>query len=590
MTHYYISYYNPLSHFVEFEVQINDLNTEIAEICLPAWRPGRYQIQNFAKNIRKFNITDNEGKELSFSKTNKDTWRVETEGNKSIRVHYEYFAFTMDAGNSWLDDEQLYLNFVNCCAYEKTQMNQPCEVHLKLPQDYQIACGLRQTTHHTLFAPSYYRLVDSPMIASATLKQISYTEGEREFILWIQGQLPRSEEEIINDFKAFTQLQVEEMGEFPSPDYHFLFQCLPYKHYHGVEHWNSTVITIGPAEELSERKLYKEFLGVSSHELFHTWNVIRLRPKEMTPYDFQYENYHNTGYITEGITTYLGDLFLVQSGVFELDEYLTELDKHFKRHLEAGWNNMSVSASSFDLWLDGYEKGIPGRKVSIYTAGALAALTLDWLIRLQWNNERSIMDVMRLMWERHGVDQSGYTEDDFKRSAEEVFGDNQRGNTVMCQAYGKSNSCFEDFFNDQINGRSKHIDVLERLAPNFGLEIIKTIPESIEESHFGFRLVENTVLDIAENSPAAHQLSINDKILSIDNVPFSKGGLTDAIEWNLEIDRYGRKIKVKLKKEENAYSSNEQFFSLNQIRLKNELDPSEKIQLKAWLKGAASNI
>ena len=578
MIRYYISFSNPISHFIELEVKIDELSTESIELCLPAWRPGRYQIQNFAKNIRGFHITGEQGQELPFEKINKDRWLVQVKGNKSISVHYEYFAFIMDAGNSWLDDEQLYLNFINCCIYEPSKPDLPCEIHLDLPEGYQVACGLEQKSQYVLSAPNYYKLVDSPMIASPTIHRLVYEVASSSFNIWIQGEFPIDEQKVIDDFKAFTTLQIGKMGPFPCTDYHFLVQCLPYKHYHGVEHWNSTTITIGPAKELSERKLYKEFLGVSSHELFHTWNVIRLRPKEMTPYDFQQENYHKTGYVTEGITTYLGDLFLAQSGLFSPEEYLTELNKHFQRHSEAGWNNMSVSDSSFDLWLDGYEKGIPGRKVSIYTAGALAALTLDWLIRLQWNNRRSIMNVMRLMWKRYGADQSGYYADDYKEAAIEVFEENQPGNPILVMAYQSDNSCFEDYFDKQINGCSEHVNVLKHLAGSFGLDIVEELPESPEERYFGFRLASDIVSAIDETSPAFSQLSLNDKILSINELPQAKWSIDGSQQLVLEIDRYGRKLTVNL-----VPDPHDAFFLQPQIKMKHTMTQEERHNLKSWL-------
>src|SRR5690606_25406290 len=117
-----------------------------------------------------------------------------------------------------------------------------------------------------------------------TLKHEVYTVQDIPFHIWIQGDCQPDFVRIIKEFTAFTIEQLELFGDFPVSDYHFLFQILPYKHYHGVEHGNSTVITLGPSEILMAPLLYKELLGVSSHELFHTWNIKKIRPKEMLPY------------------------------------------------------------------------------------------------------------------------------------------------------------------------------------------------------------------------------------------------------------------------------------------------------------------
>lgn len=525
---YNISFSNPLSHFVQFEVEITALSGKYTVLHLPSWRPGRYQIQNFAKNIRSFSVADENGKPLEFEKISKDSWQVALDGSTSIKVFYQYYAFAMDAGNSWLDENQLYLNFVNCCIYAEEKLNAPCEIHLALPEDYQVACGLKKLDEHKLYAPNYYQLVDSPMMASASLRHITYHYSKTKYHLWIQGDLPKTDAEVIADFEAFTKKEIEILGELPCEDYHFLFQCLPYKHYHGVEHWNSTVITIGPSEELKDRKLYKEFLGVSSHELFHTWNVIRLRPKEMVPYDFQAENYHTTGYITEGITTYYGDLILARSGVFSFEEYVEELNKLLSRHFENdGRKNYSVAESSYDLWLDGYEKGIPGRKVSIYNEGALAALILDLSIRSKFNNEKSLDDVIRLMWERHGKDMTGYTDKNYRAIVEEVYEESLYA-----------------YFNEVLFGTADYKEWLAPLFEKFGFQLLELPKDNGIEHNFGFKTQDQIVTAIAAGSHAETVLSLKDKIEQTEE---TDNGL------KLTIDRFGVKKTVEVKSGDEFY-------------------------------------
>lgn len=140
------------------------------------------------------------------------------------------------------------------------------------------------------------------------------------------------------------------------------------------------MIVLGPDDE--GEGLYTDLLGVSSHELFHAWNIIRIRPQELLPYDFTKENYFTTCFVAEGVTTYYGDLFLRRSGIFDDVAYYRELQVYMKRHFENNRDaQQSLAESSWDLWLDGYEKGIPKRKVSVYHKGALVALILDITIR-----------------------------------------------------------------------------------------------------------------------------------------------------------------------------------------------------------------
>src|SRR5690606_35838799 len=217
-------------------------------------------------------------------------WAIELEGVNSVTIHYQYYAHQMDGGGSVVDDTQVYINFINCLLYADGQMDKPCQVQLSLPEHYIIACGLEQEGQ-LLMADSYYHLVDSPLMASPTIQKLSYSVAGYDFHIWINGDWHPDPNKLLPAFKAFTKVQISIMEGFPCPEYHFMFQILPYRFYHGVEHFNSTVIVLGPSESMDTTESMENLLGVSSHELFHTWNVIRIRPKEMLPYAFDRENY-----------------------------------------------------------------------------------------------------------------------------------------------------------------------------------------------------------------------------------------------------------------------------------------------------------
>ena len=558
---YKFSFDNPNRHFLDIslEFEASCLHTELT---LPSWRPGRYQIQNFSKNIKNVKAYNEKGEALSIKKTAKDTWSLENTQGK-ITVNYSYYAFVMDAGNSWLDDEQVYINFINCAMYIRDKMNEACRIELDIPKNYRVATGLKHEVENVYSCPSYYILVDSPLMASANLRHIPYQVAGYNFHIWIQGELPKTDHEVINDFIPFTELQTKVMGGFPCDDYHFLFQCLPYKHYHGVEHWNSTMITMGPSEDLKDRKLYKEFLGVSSHELFHTWNVIRLRPKEMMPYDFQKENYHETGFVTEGLTTYYGDLFLGRCGVFSREEYLLELNKLLKRHYDNdGRKHYSVAESSYDLWLDGYERGIPARKVSIYNEGALAALILDLKIRLKTDSAQSLDDVTRLMWQRHGRDFTGYTYQDYQSAAEQIYGDS-----------------LANYFSEIISGTKAYEYELEALLTAFGLSFELKAPTKSEEAGFGIKILKHSnryfIDQIAIGSFAEEQLSLKDEILTVNGNSY-EGTWPEDEHITLEVNRFGRKLTFVLERGKQIY------FPVYQVSFNEDATKVQKSNLEKW--------
>ncbi len=499
---YTFSKNNKEKYFLDITIkcQLNGQNETTFQ--LPSWRPGRYELQNFSKHVRDFTAFNENGDTISYTKQNKDTWLVNTKGLKEVTARYSYFARQMDAGGSWVDDTQWYINFINCAMLVNQNYQEVCEIKLNLPPDWQIAGSLKQQSNSKLQASNYYELVDSPIIASPTLQCITYQSAGTDFYLWFQGQLKIDESKLLDDFRKFTDTQIALFGSFPTNSYHFLFQILPYEHYHGVEHANSTVITLGPDYAFYTKKLYDDFLGVSSHELFHTWNITRLRPVEMTPYHFFQENYFHTGFIAEGITTYYGDYLLKRSGVFSMKQYLKELNKILQRHFNnSGRNHASLADSSMDLWLDGYKKGIPGRKVSIYIKGALTALILDLSLRFNTKGKASLDDVMRLMWHKYSM--NGYSFEQYKVVVNEVAGQDMNS-----------------YFSQYISGKEPLEAILAELLPKFGLQFTKIEAKNAEEKYFGLKLQyaqgKLKVMDIAEDSPAMEYLEVGDELIALN--------------------------------------------------------------------------
>jgi predicted metalloprotease with PDZ domain len=419
--HYKIFSKNPKSQFLTVECFIKNTYQQPFTLQLPAWRPGRYELQNFAKNISRFEIFDENGSKIPFRKIKKDAWLIDAGSAENIIVSFDYYAVKRDAGNSYLDANLLYINPVNLCPYILGEEESPRT--LEVLHDFKdLVCGLPKGENGFFIANNFYELADSPLMASNHLAMKNYKVENTTFYIWFEGNFIPQWERILKDFESFTIKQIELFGEFPETEYHFITWILPEAFYHGVEHRNSTMLVLGPDSQDFE-SLYLDLLGVASHELFHAWNICKIRPIELSPYDYTKENYFETCYVSEGITTYYGDLILYKSGVFTKEMYQHELETCHRRHFAGAagaWQ--SLAESSFDLWLDGYAAGVPKRKVSVYHKGAIAAQILDEKIqKLQPN--RSLDDVMRLLWQRHGKPQIGFTAADYRAICEEVAGE-----------------------------------------------------------------------------------------------------------------------------------------------------------------------
>ncbi|MGJ3236978.1 M61 family metallopeptidase [Marivirga sp.] len=549
--------------FLQVEIRLKSSKPTF-EMKLPDWRPGRYQLGNFSKYLRNFKAFDENGQSLHFKKINKNTWEINCEDEICI-IQYEIYTSIIDGGSTYVDEEHWYLNFINCMLYQVDEMQDVHKVELKIPDDWEIACGLKRNGNE-LIANSFYELVDSPVLAGRNLQHIHYQVDGINFHLWFRGNIDlKNKDGLLRDFKKFNAFQLRTMGEFESDDYHFLFQIPDEKAYHGVEHLNSTCIVLGPAKEFNTETFYNNLLGISSHELFHYWNIIRIRPEEMYPYEFEKENYFTTGYVAEGVTTYYGDLFLIRSRVKDLKWYMEELNILFKRHFENyGRLYTSLAESSWDLWLDGYEAGIPHRKVSIYVKGALIALILDLRIILETKGEKSLDDVMRKLWTDFYKKNKGYSPKDYLQTAEEVIG------------YDLAN-----YSNKFIKGCEPVENELKDLLSQFGFKMELKINESPLTHYFGLKINEGKVVGIAPESPAEKVFRIGDKIISLDDHNFEE--VEDSIQieegkfYNLKFFRNNDLREVTIKTEKGG------FYSRYILKESQNRTDAENLMRKKWL-------
>ncbi len=462
--HYKIFISNPAEHFIGVEWQIENNLLLPLEIQLPAWRPGRYELANYAKNIRRFSVKNKKGENISFKKITKDKWQLFSEGHNEILVQYEYYANQYDAGASYVDEQQLYVNPVNCLMYVVGRMDAEIIVELDIPETYKIACQL-PSKGKLLYAKNFDQLADSPFVASENLTHTSFQADESQINFWFQGIPCPDMDKLIADTHSYIQFQKVIFGDLPCKEFHFLYLILPSQFRHGVEHTHSTVIAMGPDTEWGNKLFYDDFLAISSHELFHLWNVKRIRPAEMLPYDFTRENYSELGYVYEGVTTYYGDLALLRSNVWNFSQYQISFNKVLQKHFDnPGRFNYSVAQSSFDTWLDGYVPGVKGRKVSIYMEGMLAALIADILILKATDGKARLDQVMKLLYEETYKKGIGYTKEIYKSFLEQTSG-----------------ISFTVYFEEVIDGSGNIEKYLKRVLEDIGLTyIFEENSESLE--------------------------------------------------------------------------------------------------------------
>lgn len=426
MIQYFFSFL-PENNLVEIKILIPKVEGKSLELHLPMWRPGRYQLQNFAKNVLNFSANTQNGEQLSWRKSQKNVWKVSETQSRDVEIRYQYFAKELNAGSSFVSKHFVYVNPVNLCLYIPEFLNTSFEVNLESQGlDFRFSCGIEAVLHenHLRFYPEdFHHFFDSPFILSKDIFHEKFKVGEVWFHVWIEGVFQIEKQRIISDLSKIAETQIQLFGEFPEQDYHFMLIVPEVTYYHGVEHRNSTMLVLGENGVLPAA-YYNDLLGLASHELFHAWNIAKIRPKELLPYDYGKENYFETCFVAEGFTTYYGDKILFESCVISHEEYLHELETTFRRHFEeADYASQSLLESSFDLWVDGYEKGTPNKKVSVYSKGAIVALILDLKIKLKFKGKKSLDNVMKILWTRFGDMKRGYSYNDIQKISEKVYGE-----------------------------------------------------------------------------------------------------------------------------------------------------------------------
>ena len=551
------------SKFLDIEFTIENNKDSEVFVQLPAWRPGRYELGNFAKNIQQFEVKTLNNKPLDFEKVTKDKWKINAGKNKKFKIVYNYYANELNAGSTWVDEYQIYVNPVNCCLYVEGREKDPIRLFFNDSNHKQAAISLQKIGDHYV-AESFDELADSPFILSDSLQHNSYDVQGTKFNIWFQGECRPPWKKIIKDFKAFTKTQLKVFGSFPFNEYHFFYQILSYQAYHGVEHLKNTVISFGPGYSVFEGDNYEEFLGVSSHELFHAWNVKTIRPADMVPYDFSKENYTRMGYLTEGVTTYYGDLMLKRSKVFNMEQFLKQINKTLDRHFfNYGVQNLSVAESSFDTWLDGYVRGIPNRKSSIYTEGCLLAMVTDLIIRQKTKSKNSLDDVMRKFYKKYAQKGLGIKESDFKLEIEKVAGDQ-----------------LTDLWNNYFYGANDFHPLLKDSLKPFGITVEKSINSKALAAHYGAYTQpgNSIIMFVAPNSPAYKAgLNPGDEIIAVNGIQVQKD---NANHW---AKYFGGKLKLSVKKdglinEVNISASSKSFFPKVKLALQ-----KSNAELKNWL-------
>ena len=513
MLHYQIEFDDYRQHLIH--VTLRFLANPNQELWLPTWIPGSYLIREFAKHIESVTASDEAGRILNIKKLEKNRWRLFNTDHELITVEYDVYAYDLSVRGAYVDQNRLYVNPACVCLGLQNQEHAPCEVELFLPNElkhFQIATGLPSKSlvkgRFTLKGDNYDQLIDSPFeLAEQSRFSFEANGIPHEFV--ISGQHNTNLERLKTDIEKICQTEINMFGAAPFQNYTFMTIATG-NSYGGLEHCNSTSL-ITPRDDLPKAdeaeepsKDYQRFLGLCSHEYFHSWLVKFIRPENFANYDLQKEGYTSLLWIFEGFTSYYDDLILLRSGVISQTSYLELLKAQIDRYLQnPGRAIQSVSESSFDAWIKFYrqDENSNNAGTSYYNKGSLVALCLDLGLRLRGS---SLDAVMRRLYE----------------NAQQGIQVNERTIFDLCQELTSDN------WVEQINHLIYTTDELplDQLLPEFGLSYVLKNEKSLP---FGLKAVDNAdcvvIQQVRRDSAAARAgLSAQDVIIAIDGLKASE--------------------------------------------------------------------
>lgn len=426
---YCLTWLAPNTHTYVVEASVSPETDSSTRFSLPAWRPGRYILQDYAAAVSQVKAFDENERPLSVAKIDKDTWRVSHAASVGrVTLVYHAYANNPDAGSSLLGQDQAYFNPVNLFPFVPGRMNGSVRLELPtLPNDWQVATALTASDDRRVYtAESYHAFVDCPTVLAKEIKQLQFEDQGTTFYLHFHGEYggdKATDAAILDMVKRIVQEQGAIFGGYPFKAYHFIYRLLPYNLRHAVEHSRSASFALPATVAQSPRQALAGLGGITAHEFWHVWNVKRIRPAALWPYDYSQPQYTHLHWFTEGVTDYYTNLTLLRAGLIEEPSYFRKVSGTIQR-LENSYAAMVVSPamSSFDSWLAGTPYEHPDHRISYYTLGSRIGLMLDLSLRSQSRGKVSLDDVFRYLYQTYYQLGQGVPEDGIQLAVEKLTG------------------------------------------------------------------------------------------------------------------------------------------------------------------------
>ena len=529
-TSYKLNFEEAQAHYVNVEMEIKSNKDELI-VKIPVWAPGSYLIREYAKNIEDISASS-EGKNLSIKKINKNTWAISNPSKKTVTLKYKVYAFELTVRTSFIDDSHAYMNGTSIFMYVEGLQNEACDVLIKPSSNWsKISCALPSDKNNAfhLYAENYDILADSP-IEIGNQKVIEFTAQGVKHSVAMVGTGNYEEEKIKKDFTKIVDEATSVFGTHPCKNYTFIVHNVN-SGGGGLEHLNSTTVQVQRFAYGNENT-YQSFLGLIAHEYFHLWNVKRLRPIALGPFDYNTENYTNMLWVSEGFTAFYDNWLVRRAGFSSSDKYLDLIASEYSSITNLpGDKVQAVAEASFDAWIKYYRRNENSNnsQVSYYDKGSVLASIINIMIIEHSKGKQNLDNLMKYLYnEFYQKKNIGFTDDEFKLAAEKFTGRD-----------------LTEFYAKYVNGTEQI--PYELYLKSIGLKI-SDLNASKNEVYFGATGTNTNgkviINFVAKGSPAyVSGINVNDEIIAIDN--FRVDDLTKALLYK----KVGDKISVLLNRD-----------------------------------------
>jgi predicted metalloprotease with PDZ domain len=514
---YKLSMSKPSTHLLEVELTVKGVPSSPTSLDfqIPVWRTGRYVVFDFSGGVQEFSATDASGTPVHWAKTDKSTWRVEKGRAASVTIRYKVYANEFEQRTRGLNDEHAFIDGCAVFMFLEKYRSLPHTVTVVPYQDWHVTTGLESVAgdRFTFKAKNLDELMDSPM-EIGNQKDFEFDVEGKKHALSIFGAGNYDPQKMTADISKIVKANKDFWGDLPYQRYVF-FLHLGLQGGGGTEHLNSTIMQTGPFG-FKNPGSYHGFLGLVSHEYFHTWNVKQLRPKGIAPYDYTKENYVYELWVAEGTTSYYSGLMLQRAGLSTSPASYDWLAATVRSERERPGNRIqSVSESSFDAWVKYWKEHQQGfnSESDYYGKGSEVSLVLDLEIRQHSNNKYSLDDVMRTLYKRFPLGGRGYSVDDLRSISEQLAGTD-----------------LKKFFDDYVNG-TVPID-WERYLGYAGLSV--QAKDSERKISLGMMTADRDnrtrVTGVSAGSPAYDAgVDLGDEVIALNGLRVRTSDLSDRL-------------------------------------------------------------